>query len=267
MSSNTTGNADNAGPTSGARENLLSRLTSTIGRPGIMGNVPIVALFTLLGLLGGYAVGTLDSGTYSSTTVVNGNVAGTSSPPALTSSDIVGQYTATELSYFGYLSKQMQTAIAEETGQQSVTAPVAVVEKATPLIDITASSSTAEQSSEASRIAAEIYIEDWRTRTIAGLEQQIEATRLTMSGLGEADAGASEMQSQLASFQYALAATQSAERVVQPATPESATLTSSGTTIALLGGIVGLMAGLGVLLLFRRRRADEVDAAFENAPT
>jgi len=222
-----------------------------------MGNVPIVAVGAVVGLVGGYLLGSLDSGTYSATTVVNGNVVGTSSPPELTSSDIIGTYTATELSYFTYLTKKITANIAEQTGQASPTPPVAVIEKGTALIDITASGNSSVEAAQASTIAADMYIQDWRARSVASIDQQIAATQATIKTLGPAAPGVVGLQNQLAAQYYDLQATQAAVRLVKPATPESATFTSSGTTIALLGAIVGTMGGLGVLLLFRRRRASD----------
>lgn len=240
-----------------ARTGLFSRALGSIGGPGIKGNVPIVVLGAIFGLIAGYLLGGLDSGTYSSTTVVNGNVVGTSSPPELTSSDVIGTYTTTELSYFGYLTKQMQADITAQTGQPSLAAPVAVVEKGTALIDITASGKSAEQSAKASSVAADTYINNWRARTVASINQQIAATQMTINKLGANAPGAAALQEQLAAQYYDLSATQTAPRLVRPATPENATFTSAGTMIAILGALLGLMAGLGVLLMFRRRRSAE----------
>ena len=255
MSDNLTQSTVQSAPTAPKRNGLISRAIASIGGPGIKGNVPIVVIGAVLGLIAGYLLGGLDSGTYSSTTVVNGNVVGTSTPPELTSSDIIGTYTATELSYFGYLTKQMQAEIASQTGQPSKAAPIAIVEKGTALLDITASGSSAEQSVKASTIAANTYIADWRTRTVASINQQIAATQATLNKLGANAPGAAALQGQLAAQYYDLTATQTAPRLVRPATVETATFTSAGTTIAILGALVGLMAGLGVLLMFRRRRS------------
>jgi hypothetical protein len=207
------------------------------------------------GLVGGYLLGSLDAGTYSATTVVNGNVVGTSSPPELVSSDIVGTYTSTELSFFGFQTKSMQQEIAEQTGQPNPTAPVAVVDKGTALINITASGPSAESSAQASMIAADMYIKDWRARSIASIKQQQEATIAALAASGANGPGAAGLQSQLAAQEYDLKATEAAVRLIRPALPEAAVYTSSGTTIAILGGMLGTMAGLGVLLLFRRRRS------------
>lgn len=242
------------------RPGFVRRVAGSVGGPGITGNVPIVALGAAVGLVGGYLLGSLDSGTYSATTVVNGNVVGTSSPPELTSSDIIGTYTATELSFFTYMTKRISANIAEQTGQASPTPPVAVVEKGTALLDITASGNTADEAAKASTIAADMYVADWRARSIESINQQIAATRATIEEVGADEPGGAELQTQLASQLYDLQATQTAVRLVKPATPAVATYTSSGTTIALLGAIVGTMGGLGVLLVCRRRRAaDSID--------
>lgn len=244
-------------PASNARPGLIRRILGSVGGPGIMGNVPIVAFGAALGLVAGYLLGSLDSGTYSATTVVNGNVVGTSSPPELTSSDIIGTYTATELSYFTYMTKRISASIAEQTGQASPTPPVAVVEKGTALLDITASGNSAEDAAKASTIAADMYTEDWRARSIASINQQIAATKATIAKVDSDSPGAAALEDQLASQYYDLEATQTAVRLVKPASAATATFTSSGTTIALLGAIVGTMGGLGVLLLCRRRRSTD----------
>ncbi len=257
MSEDLTPSTAESAQNSPARAGPILRATASIGGPGIRGNVPIVVLGAILGLVAGYLLGGLDSGTYSSTTVVNGNVVGTSSPPELTSSDIIGTYTTTELSYFGYLTKQMQADITAQTGQPSSAAPVAVVEKGTALIDITASGKSAEQSAKASSVAADTYIKDWRARTVASINQQIAATQATINKFGANAPGTAALQGQLAAQYYDLTATQTAPRLVRPATVEAAKFTSAGTMIAILGALVGLMAGLGVLLVFRRRRSAE----------
>lgn len=257
--STTSGSADepSAREQSDKPKGFIGRIVGSIGGPGIMGNVPIVAVGAACGLVGGYLLGSLDAGTYSATTVVNGNVVGTSSPPELVSSDIVGTYTSTELSFFGFQTKAMQKAIAEQTGQANPTAPVAVVDKGTALINITASGPTAAASAQASMIAADMYINDWRARSIASINQQKAATNAALAAIRPNDPGEAGLEGQLAAQEYDLKATEAAVRLIRPATPEAAVYTSSGTTIALLGGLLGTMAGLGVLLLFRRRRSQQ----------
>ena len=245
-----------AHPEPPAKRGLFKRAFGSVGTPGLWGTVPIIAICFVIGLIVGYLLGGLAPGSYSATTAVDGTPLVTLNLPADMSTDAVTRYTSTEVIYFGYQEKKMQAAIAAQTTQANPAPPTAVVETGTPLIDISAAGPTAADAAQASAIATEVYLADWRARTVAQIDRTIASINQTIAQIGPKSAAVPTMQIELAQAQLAKDQVNTVQRVVHPATPAAAVYSSSAITVAILGGLIGILIGLGILLLARRRKTE-----------
>lgn len=201
--------------------------------------------------------------------LVDAGPGGTTDAVLDVSPDVANRYVQTELVYIDILQPSIAEAIRAQGMQPG---PIgARQEGTTSIVDISAQTGDAESSARQANIAAEVYIEDWRSRAtsdlrrlqqnaqsrIADINQRLQALGDSSQDRAEAAGLRSELTrltQELSDLQFREGGVRASNRIVESASPATALSRSSTVIYALLGFVLGAFAGLA-LVVYRRVRS------------
>lgn len=229
--------------------------------------VMILAASTMIGLLVGVVMGLAGSDRIVATALVDAGPGGSTESALDVSPDVANRYVQTELIYIGILQPEFEKAFAS-AGIANPGSIDARQDGPTSIVQLSAEAQSDTAAAEQANIAAEVYIEDWRSRATADLQRLQENTQLRidevqkqLDALGNSpDDRAravglrSELQrltQELSDLQYREGGIRVANRMVQEATPGQAVARTSVPIYTALGLVLGVAIGLA-LIVYRR---------------
>lgn len=230
----------------------------------------VLGLGAALGLAVGLILGALGGGGYSAATLVDGGPGGTVNALDI-STDAANRYVQTELIYIEILQPKFRESIQAAGLPDPGKDPVASSQVAlTNVVRLSAEGATKEDSVQASRIAAEVYAQDWKARTSQDLDgrrqnvtEQISNIRSQLSSLDTTPAdlperrGLSKQLTRLVqereSIATSLGEVAAVDRLVQESTPALAVRQLLSLPLGGAGMLLGLLVATGILIRHRSR--------------
>ena len=174
-------------------------------------------------------------------------------------SDAASSYVRTELLYTSIYAAGMEAAAEAASGLASPD-PVSIELRAgTTVLFFNSRAPTAPGAVAIANASASYYVDQWRARTLDGLNKSIQILNEQIASLPAGSPSAEGLAERRLDIETQISSVQSADRFVGRATEEVAAPTVSALGGAMLGGLAGFVVAVALLIPINRRRAGRRD--------